>query len=333
MPDQDLEAKLLEDVKQGKDIHLERALLILSGLNSEEEIAGYVKKIDQLEEGFEAYKISKRDVRAYKELREAIRLFDYLWDKKPKRYNNKVHLTEVIDMQLSKHRHQTVGNCIGLTSLYTVLGLRKGLNLSILHSHNHVKNRLRINKKEYDIENTLSYGFNFKQNDFVGNSVNYLLNVLFNNNGLRKYDAGNFCGAIKDYDSAIEINPKYYQTYNNRGIVKRKLGYLEGAIQDYDKTIEINPEYYKAYNNRGISKKESGDLDEAIKDYDKAIEINPEYYEAYNNRAIVKRKLGDLKGAIKDYNKAMDIRPEFSQAYHNREIAKKELRDRECARF
>ena len=326
MPNQDLEAKLLEDVKQGKDIHLERALLILSGLKTEEEITGYVKKINQLEEGFEAYKRPQGDIIIHKELHEAIQLFDYLWDKKPKRYDNQFRLTNVIDRQISKNRRQMIGNCVGLTSLYTVLGLRKSLNLSILHSHDHVKNKLRINKTEYEIENTLSYGFNFKENDYVEESVEYLLNVLLNHKGASKYSAGNLWEAIKDYDKAIGINPKYYSAYNNRGIVKGKLGDSNGAIKDYDKAIEIYPENYPAYHNRGISKQELGDSDGAIKDYDKAIEINPKYYQAYNNRGILKQKLGDLNGAIKDYDKSIDIKPENNKAYNNLGIAKMEFR-------
>ena len=307
MPHQDLESKLLEDVKQGKEVHLERALLILSGLKNEEEIAGYVRKIDQLEEGFKDYEKSKRNVIAHKELHGAILLFEYLWDKKPKRYNNNFFLTNVIDAQLSYNKNKKVGNCVGLTSLYTVLGLRTGLKPLILHLPGHIKNRLIIGKRKYDIENTSPFGFNPKVSNSIGNSIHHLLYDVLDSRGIAKVNSGDIKGAIQDYNKAIEINPEFSQTYNHRGIAKSKSGNIKGAIQDFNKAIEINPEYSPAYNNRGNIKYEIGDLAGAIRDYDAAIEIDPEFSQAYNNRGRAKHKLGDLDGAIKDYDKEKRI--------------------------
>lgn len=49
--------------------------------------------------------------------------------------------------------------------------------------------------------------------------------------GNNKSDAGDFKGAIKDYDNAILLNPNLIDGYNNRGVAKGNLGeYKRGNI-------------------------------------------------------------------------------------------------------
>ena len=91
--------------------------------------------------------------------------------------------------------------------------------------------------------------------------------------GLEKYEAGNYQGAITDYDKAIEINPQDAGAYSNRGSAKDDLGDYQGAIVDYDKAIEINPQYASAYLNRGIARELVNDLAGACSDWRKAADF------------------------------------------------------------
>ena len=109
--------------------------------------------------------------------------------------------------------------------------------------------------------------------------------------GVEKYDAGNYQGAIDDYTKAIEINTQYAIAYNNRGNAKRYLNDRQGAIADFTTAIEINPRFVLAYFNRGIDRFALGDLRAAITDYDKAIEIDPQFEDAYYYRASAKTKI------------------------------------------
>ena len=75
----------------------------------------------------------------------------------------------------------------------------------------------------------------------------------FNNRGLTYYYKGEYDKAIKEYNKAIELNPKYAEAFNNRGLAYRHKGELDRAIKDYNKAIELNPKYAKAFNNRGVA--------------------------------------------------------------------------------
>ena len=323
-----LEQKIIQEIKQG-DFSVERALLIASGLTSENQINGYRKKIETTVIDFKKF-LKKRNItnNGNQNYQIAKALFKYLQKDNLSRYNHNPLLTNVIDSQLSKNKE--VGNCNGLTSLYTVLGLRLGLNLSVLFNDKHI---LTILEKKVLIDHTDPYGFdisfknypNFKKGNLV-----FLIASTYNNKGIAKSKLGDFEGAIIDCDKAIELNPKSAPAYHNRSINKTSLGDFEEAVVDCDKAIEINPKsaYYTI---RGIAKLYLKDLEGAIADQDKAIELNPKDASPYNNRGIAKSKLGDFEGAIIDYNKAIELNPKDASPYNNRGNAKNKLGDFEGA--
>jgi len=141
---------------------------------------------------------------------------------------------------------------------------------------------------------------------------------VYNNRGIAYTVNGALDSAIRDYNTAIEINPNDADTYYNRGVAFKKKGDLDSAIRDFNKAIELKPNYADAYNNRGNAYSDEGNFDSAIKDYSKAIEINPGHAYAYNNRGYAYAKKGDLDSAFKDYSKAIEINPHYASPYNNR---------------
>lgn len=139
-----------------------------------------------------------------------------------------------------------------------------------------------------------------------------------------KNDAGNYRGALADYNQAIAINPNYAPAYYNRGNLKyQNLKDYQGALKDYDRAIAINPVYASAYVNRGSLKDEKlNDTAGALKDYNQAISIDARSARTYYNRGNLKDvKLNDTVGALLDYGRAIALEP-FSEAYNNRALLK-----------
>jgi regulator of sirC expression with transglutaminase-like and TPR domain len=312
-----LEEQLIQDIKVAKSVSLERGLLILSGLKTELEIEEYTLRLDQIYNGFiERLKskspLSLSTLRKYMAGSMAKSLFEYLWNMKPRRCDSNFLLTDVIDAQLSTDIDQRVGSCVGLTALYIVLGLREGLNLSILVSDSHIVARLRANETIYNIDNTDPLGFDCDLEDryFAEYpSASLLANVL-NSRGIEQERVENLERAKEDYDRAIEINPGYANAHNNRGNIRSRQNDYNGAVKDYDKAIELNSQFVEAYCNRGIAKENLGDYDGAVKDFDRATEIDSGYIEAHLRRAVVKQNLGDYTGAINDFERVIELEPE-----------------------
>lgn len=67
---------------------------------------------------------------------------------------------------------------------------------------------------------------------------------------------GEYDKAIEDFNSAIEIDPKFPNPYCLRGTSYRKKGKLDKAIESCSKAIELKPDYGKAYYERGLAYQE-----------------------------------------------------------------------------
>ncbi len=121
-------------------------------------------------------------------------------------------------------------------------------------------------------------------------------------------DQGKYDLAISEYAKAIEVNPKYADSYNKRGLVYFNKNMYEQAINDYTQAIQLNPKYTDAYNNRGIIYYNQEKYDLAIIDYSKAIELDPQYAKAYHNRGLIYfTKIEDKTKGCADWKRACEL--------------------------
>ena len=110
--------------------------------------------------------------------------------------------------------------------------------------------------------------------------------------------------AIKDFSSAIGINPYYSKAWSNRGLTKEKLNDLQGAIRDYSKAIAIDDTDVETYFNRGNAKFRLKDISGAIEDYSNAIRLDAGYKAAYLNRGNAWASSGIKINACSDWEMA-----------------------------
>jgi len=69
------------------------------------------------------------------------------------------------------------------------------------------------------------------------------------NRGLKNFKQGNYREAIKDYNKAIELDPKNAMAYNNRDMAYIILTNPQQAIKDFERAIQMNPELVHIYLN------------------------------------------------------------------------------------
>jgi len=220
---------------QGGKIDLAQGALIASGVSSKRVLAQYLARIDQLclQIGAEATPCHSDD------LEKAKAIFNWLWQAKPRRYQyqGNFKLTDVLDAQLGEK--DEVGNCLGLTLLYNVLGQRFNLRVEAVQLEDafglgpHVFTVLHVLGRSIDIENVFPHGFDYcghlgnpqrqewGDRELIADIYHSIANSLFEQRELER--------AIESYDKAIRLNPKYTKARLNKGIALVELGRVDEA--------------------------------------------------------------------------------------------------------
>ena len=215
---------------------LVKEALLASGLEKDHQVAEYTVKLGHLHRQFVHEMKPGRDP-----LTGAKALFDWLWIKKPDRYerHGRYRLNHTIDSQLSKEK-QAVGNCLGLTLLYNCLLHRSAIDAAALHLENafgigpHVLTLLETGESVIDIENILPQGFDYKghlknpSRTIWGDRE--LVADIYHSRGNEYYEKGCYREALRSYDIAIRLNPRYESACLNKAIVLDRTGASTGMV-------------------------------------------------------------------------------------------------------
>ncbi|MBU2612296.1 MAG: tetratricopeptide repeat protein [Nanoarchaeota archaeon] len=303
-----LENELFESVKTlddlGKDFTLEESLLIVSGADSREKLEKYKNRIGYLHKKYQN-RLVKKD-----SCSKTRTLVKFVGNGK-KRFRGREgdisndYLTNVINRKIWRHK---IGNCLGLSELAAVVGLREGLDLGCLLFPGHISLFLKNGAERINLETTIKSGFNFK----YGNSkeskeedsllteerIEVLLPVLLGDRGYLSYN-------LKDLDKAIDLFQDS-DFYRWRGILFEENGKISEAIENYKKSIQIKP-YHKSYFNLGSLLLEKNKLDEALENFNKCILKCPTHPLALIDRGVVHSKKGNYEKAVNDFIKAKNF--------------------------
>ncbi|MCC5654226.1 tetratricopeptide repeat protein [Nostoc sp. XA013] len=150
----------------------------------------------------------------------------------------------------------------------------------------------------------------------------------FYQQGVSKYEAGNYEGAVEDFNQTIELDPQNALAYNRRGDAYYRLGDYEQAQADSSQAILLNPQDANAYFDRGFAFSELGKYKEAIADYTQSIKLNSENAYAYYGRGLARVQVKDHKAAMADFGKVIALKPQYTEAYLQRGILRRRLRQR-----
>ncbi|HIE64366.1 MAG: tetratricopeptide repeat protein [Nitrospira sp.] len=151
------------------------------------------------------------------------------------------------------------------------------------------------------------------------------------------FDQGKILEAEKLYFLLLEGHPKgYADIYNKLGIIACQKENPKNAVKYFEKALEINPRYTEASLNLAISLNDLGEYDAASKTFSKAAEVVRAESESidpylYGKLANEHAKLGDLYSeiglqdeALAQYRKALSMRPNFTDVLTKFGIALRE---------
>lgn len=152
--------------------------------------------------------------------------------------------------------------------------------------------------------------------------------------GVKKYESGDFAGALKDFNAAIANNSKDLEALDNRAMLYFQLGAKEKAFADLDRAIKFNPHDEFSYSKRGEFKRLTGDFAGSLADYQRAVSINPNSDVALIGKARTEIELASYKNAEVDLKRAKALSPtDFQIQYLLISFSSKQLKDQKSAKL
>ena len=157
--------------------------------------------------------------------------------------------------------------------------------------------------------------------------------------------SNNLDEAIKQFNKALALDPKHFQSLNALGLAYSMKGNLQEAEKSFLRCLEISPAFMEARNNLGMIYQELGYLDKAEEEFkkvitdpnyaakelpyynlarlytlrqnwetalfyaDKAIQANARYHLGHNLRGYILENVGRLPEAVDSYKLAVKLVP------------------------
>ena len=165
------------------------------------------------------------------------------------------------------------------------------------------------------------------------------------NMGLLYLNEGNIEDAIRYFNKAISLNPRFDLALNSLGLAYMMIAKFQEAVRYFEKCLEVNPALTEAHNYLGVVYQEMGFIDKAEKEFrtalvdekyksrdlayfnlarlyvmrerlqealehiENALGINKRNIQALNLRGIIYERLNNLPEAIKSYMQALNYIP------------------------
>lgn len=94
----------------------------------------------------------------------------------------------------------------------------------------------------------------------------------------RKYHLlGMYAEAVREYDNALSLCPKFPDIHNRRALSCREAGDLEGAKASLLRALELNPKYVEAHVNLGLLYQKLGQGTDAAASWERALALDPSH--------------------------------------------------------
>jgi len=163
--------------------------------------------------------------------------------------------------------------------------------------------------------------------------------------GLEKAKAGNFSGAVKDFDRVLKIDPANATAYFNRGVALLKMKKQYEAEKDFQKACNLGnkegcsvaAKLAKKEENKADAVKTlladaevmstSGRVEDALYKLRIAEERMPDYAPIYYASARIYYKEKKQREALSNLNRALELNESYADAYFLRGLLYRDRRD------
>jgi tetratricopeptide (TPR) repeat protein len=149
---------------------------------------------------------------------------------------------------------------------------------------------------------------NISKLDTLGYKIHTQDENYWNVEGTKFSSKGDHHGAIKCYDKAIQLNPRFELPYANKARNLLALKKSGKALESINKTLELHSSWSEAWRIKGMALLQMQRNPEALDALDKALKYNPEDADAWDNKGRVQLNLKQYANAVISFNKCLEYR-------------------------
>lgn len=120
--------------------------------------------------------------------------------------------------------------------------------------------------------------------------------------------------ALKEFITAVNVSPNYYEAYNAMGVATLKFGNKNDAMELFNSALKANSSFAAAYDNIGVVELMNGNLDSAESYFKKAMQYNTHNPTAWYHMAQVETRRGNYSKALTWVNHSIHVNPNSSPA-------------------
>ncbi len=113
--------------------------------------------------------------------------------------------------------------------------------------------------------------------------------------------------AIRSFEFALRIDPKYVDAWIKKGYAHFHLGENQNALASYDRAIEIDINNAEAWNLKGLTYYKIRNYDKAIEAAEKAVDINPNDGMSWYNKACYLTLMGNVDDGMESLKRSIEI--------------------------
>ncbi|MEV0485275.1 tetratricopeptide repeat protein [Streptomyces sp. NPDC050508] len=127
-----------------------------------------------------------------------------------------------------------------------------------------------------------------------------------------------YAEALRDYASALAMDPRFARALYGQGETRRLMGQYEQALPSFTHAIELDADNFWNVASRGQTYRAMGRHDDALTDQTRAIELAPHNAWAITSRGFTYQTMRRYDDALADYDHAIRLEPDYAWAIRNR---------------
>jgi tetratricopeptide (TPR) repeat protein len=147
------------------------------------------------------------------------------------------------------------------------------------------------------------------------------------NEGVKRYEIGDFGGAIERYQEALLYDDSNADIHYNLGKALIRTQESAKAIRHFEQALTISPQDASCYYELAVLQDEKGMIPEALANYEKVLQLEPNNALAYFGIGTLYGVEGSLEKSIRFLSDAIRINPNYVDAFYNLGVALERKRD------